>query len=765
MSFYQTNITEQHQCLVSSLFHLLYLNHAPNRLDSPLPLYSLLRASTMTLLVLAISLPVRALDAPQGNDSAHFGQSMAHFEQLMDSAGEVQRQGFKQQALPLLEQAVALSGALALEEQLKALAALAQLYHDTGRYPAAITLLEQVLTHDDPSQAVSKLAALNQLATIYSTLGNEQKARAHLIQAYQLGATLDPAIKTTLSANRLRLEMDFNHPSSLAPLLDTSWTDSQTMDKAASTAEVRISLAALYGRASQEFTVAPVWRDRARRLLTEATAQAEALSDQRLLSYALGYHGQILLESGQVAPALPLLKTATFLANAERAFESVYLWEWQIARAYRQDPQVGVAIDQYQRAIESLEWVRRDLIDGSPFTFHQKIQPLFTELADLLLSTARALPEQDRQPTLHQVQQVLEQAKSAEIQDYFQNSCVLPEQTFDLAQMADATALIYPVILADRVEMLVSIDNEIYQYQAEIKQDELEDLVNDFRYFLQDDLSDDDHLLLGEALYILLLAQVEPNLQSHHINTLLFVPDGILRTVPMSALFDGNQFIVEKYAIATTPGISLTLPQPLEVERAQIFAGGVSESVQGFAALPGVPGELANLKTLYGASTLSNASFSSQSVSQQLASTDFSIVHIATHGHFDSNPQQSFLLAYDDKLTMNALSRSIGTRRLLGQPLELLVLSACETAAGDPRAALGLAGVALRAGASSALATLWQISDAATVEVIDTFYDQVSKPGISKVQALQTAQIKLIKQPRFNHPNYWAPFLLIGNWL
>jgi CHAT domain-containing protein len=233
----------------------------------------------------------------------------------------------------------------------------------------------------------------------------------------------------------------------------------------------------------------------------------------------------------------------------------------------------------------------------------------------------------------------------------------------------------------------------------------------------------------------------------------------------MSALFDGNQFIVEKYAIATTPGISLTLPQPLEVERAHIFAGGVSESVQGFAALPGVPGELANLRSLYGAATLSNAGFSSQSVSQQLASTDFSIVHIATHGHFDSNPQQSFLLAYDDKLTMNALSRSIGTRRLLGQPLELLVLSACETAAGDPRAALGLAGVALRAGASSALATLWQISDTATVEVIDTFYDQVSKPGISKVQALQTAQIKLIEQPRFNHPNYWAPFLLIGNWL
>jgi CHAT domain-containing protein len=341
----------------------------------------------------------------------------------------------------------------------------------------------------------------------------------------------------------------------------------------------------------------------------------------------------------------------------------------------------------------------------------------------------------------------------------------MPDESFDLDKMADATAVIYPVILSDRVELLVSINNNIYQYQSLISQKELENLVNDFRYFLQDDLGDIDHLELGEALYELLLEKIEPRLQAHHINTLLFVPDGILRTVPMSAIYDGNQFIIEKYAIATTPGISLTLPQPLEVEQAKIFAGGVSDSVQGFAALPGVPGELQNLQSLYGASTLTNANFSSQTVSRQLASTDFSIVHIATHGHFDSNPQQSFLLAYDDKLTMDALSRSISTRRLLGQPLELLVLSACETAAGDQRAALGLAGVALRAGVGSALATLWQISDAATVEIIDTFYSQMSQPGISKAQALQTAQIRLIKQPQFNHPNYWAPFLLIGNWL
>ena len=138
---------------------------------------------------------------------------------------------------------------------------------------------------------------------------------------------------------------------------------------------------------------------------------------------------------------------------------------------------------------------------------------------------------------------------------------------------------------------------------------------------------------------------------------------------------------------------------------------------------------------------------------------------LATHGHFDRNPQKSFLLTYDDKLTMDALSDSIGGRRYKGEPLELLVLSACETAAGDKRAALGLAGVALKAGARSALATLWQISDEATVKIITEFYLNTNQPELSKAQALQLSQVKLLKQERFRHPTDWAPFLLIGNWL
>ena len=114
---------------------------------------------------------------------------------------------------------------------------------------------------------------------------------------------------------------------------------------------------------------------------------------------------------------------------------------------------------------------------------------------------------------------------------------------------------------------------------------------------------------------------------------------------------------------------------------------------------------------------------------------------------------------------MNRLAQTIGLRRFQEEPLELLVLSACQTAAGDDRAALGLAGIALKAGARSALATLWFINDEATSVLVSEFYRQLQDPSISKAKALQNAQLMLVRDKRYRHPSLWAPFLLIGNWL
>jgi CHAT domain-containing protein len=141
------------------------------------------------------------------------------------------------------------------------------------------------------------------------------------------------------------------------------------------------------------------------------------------------------------------------------------------------------------------------------------------------------------------------------------------------------------------------------------------------------------------------------------------------------------------------------------------------------------------------------------------------VVHIASHAEFTGDPRTSYLLTHDQKLTMNELSQLVEAGRFGEEPLELLMLSACDTAAGDERAALGLAGVAVRAGARSAVGSLWSVNDEATSALIVDFYRELGGRDVSKAEALARAQQRLLAKPRFEHPFYWAGFLLINNWL
>jgi CHAT domain-containing protein len=126
---------------------------------------------------------------------------------------------------------------------------------------------------------------------------------------------------------------------------------------------------------------------------------------------------------------------------------------------------------------------------------------------------------------------------------------------------------------------------------------------------------------------------------------------------------------------------------------------------------------------------------------------------------------ETFLLTYDGQLSIERLGDFVGLFRFRDQPLELLTLSACDTAAGDDRAALGLAGIAVRAGARTALGTLWKVNDRAASQLVVEFYRQLQNQEVSRAVALQRAQRRLIRDARYWHPGYWSPFVLINNWL
>jgi CHAT domain-containing protein len=333
-----------------------------------------------------------------------------------------------------------------------------------------------------------------------------------------------------------------------------------------------------------------------------------------------------------------------------------------------------------------------------------------------------------------------------------------------LDTISPTTAVIYPIVFSDRTELLASFSSGMLRYSVPITSEALTKEVRLFRRTVEKRTTL-EYLSHSQQLYDWLIRPLESELIRHKIETLVFVPDGALRTIPFSALHDGTSFLIQKYAIAMTPGLYLTDPRPLNLQKVRTLAGGLTTSVQGFPSLPYVAEEVESIRTLFQADQLINNEFRTGLLEQELRESRYGILHIATHGQFSTDANDSFLLTFDGKLTMSKLDQLIGLFRYRQDPLELLTLSACQTAVGDDRAALGLAGVAIKAGARSALATLWFINDEASAELISEFYRQLRDPLVSKAVAIQRAQIKLLGDRVYEHPAYWSPFLLLNNWL
>jgi CHAT domain-containing protein len=204
----------------------------------------------------------------------------------------------------------------------------------------------------------------------------------------------------------------------------------------------------------------------------------------------------------------------------------------------------------------------------------------------------------------------------------------------------------------------------------------------------------------------------------------------------------------------------------MERTRIQAIKAGLAEAVQNHPPLPFVAAELQTVQKVFGGPILVDQDFVWPTLKKDFAQAQYQVVHFATHGQINPDVSTSYLLTHDGKLTLDQLEELIRPSQFRGRPVELLTLSACQTAAGDERAALGLAGVAVKAGARSVLATLWSVQDESTALLMGEFYSQLgSDSAITKARALQLAQLKVLHDPRFDHPGYWAPYLIIGNWL
>ncbi|MDQ2695662.1 MAG: CHAT domain-containing protein, partial [Pseudomonadota bacterium] len=517
----------------------------------------------------------------------------------------------------------------------------------------------------------------------------------------------------------------------------------------------------------------PAARDQALawQVLDRARAMAENLGDQRAAAYAYGYLGRLYQQRGRPQEALRLTSRAAFIAQQLQAPELLYLWHWQAGRLHKamNDPEAALAA--YRHAAYQLGQISAELLSSHRGSaFREVVGPLYLEWADLLLkSAARINDPAVTEMYLVDARNAVEQLKTVELQDYFLDECVVAAQAraTGLDQLAARTAVLYPILLAERTELLLSVPGGIRQFTVPVTAAALTDEVRALRRRLERRTTH-DYLPHARRLYDWLIRPLEAQLAAAGVDTLVIVPDGPLRTVPLAALHDGRQFLIQRYALATTPGLTLTDASPLPRQDARVLVNGLTEGVQGFPPLPAVSYELAAIREIFGPGTetvLENQSFNLENLERALTRRPYTIVHIASHGQFASDIRDSFLLTYRQRITMDRLEEYMQFRRFSEEPVELLTLSACQTAAGDDRAALGLAGVAIKAGARSALGTLWFINDQASSLLVADFYRFLQAPDATKARALQQAQLKLLAEPRYRHPVYWSPFLLIGNWL
>jgi CHAT domain-containing protein len=507
-----------------------------------------------------------------------------------------------------------------------------------------------------------------------------------------------------------------------------------------------------------------------------ALAIATALGDDLTASDALGYTGELYESQGRFTEALILTRKALFLAQQKQSQDALYRWQWQSGRLLADLHDNDSAIASYLRAQDTLKDIRNDisLQYGNPnmrSSFSEQAGPAYMGLADLLLLRAAGeagTPAADRD--MRCARDTSELLKSAELEDYFQDKCAQlyrqQQQDIDAIAREHRAAIIYIIPLANRTELLVTLPGGLQRFSSPVTATQLAKTARAFRASAEQRTTN-EFAPLSRQLYQWLIAPLEGELQRQAIQTLVFVPDGALRAVPMAALADANgKFLIEKYPIAITPGLSLMPPRAMDRRNAMILRCGLSVSKQGFPELKFVPEELSRIGGLYGGQDLLNTSFTGPNINHALKQTPYTIVHIASHGEFRSDSKETFLLTFDDRINLHDLEMLIEPCKFAGRPVELLMLSACQTASGDDRAALGLAGVAVKAGARSAVATLWSVNDEASSQLVMQFYSELhDQPDISKAEALRRAQIKLISGKTYAHPAYWSPFLLIGNWL
>lgn len=547
--------------------------------------------------------------------------------------------------------------------------------------------------------------------------------------------------------------------------------------------------------------------EKIQQILSSADQNAKTLEDQRAESYALGYLGHFYeqqvkpepgsnfskLDKHNIQEAHDLTEEALIIVQANGARDIAYRWQWQLGRLYTLQRKSDKALAAYGAAFRNVRDLRNDLLfltSDIQFIFRDRIEPLYREYVSLLL------PPASNGTSVGGISQaeitslvVMDDLRLAELENFLACSIFTgPEDEErvsidEVAKDEGQTAIIYPIILKDRMEVLLKLPGQgkkLYRHTIYESQEDIEKKLQQLRYSLEQPYFSSR---LGKSaaiqLYDWLIRPAEKFIDPKHTKTLVFILDGSLRNIPMAALYDGEQYLIQKYAVAIALG-GLKLPKsPPAKTQFRALIAGLSEKPQfqnpdldEFGPLKFVKQEVEAVQAILPKSkVLLNEAFTTNALQTEINTAPYNVVHLATHGQFGFSRENTFILTApnepdddidDIKADLNKLDNLLKVRDQ--SPIDLLVLSACETATGDEREVLGIAGMAVQTGARSTLASLWSIDDSSTAKLMQKFYQELTEKQVTKAEALRQAQLELLRKPLAYKPVHWAPYVLVGDW-
>ncbi len=686
-------------------------------------------------------------------------------ETLVDQAQAYNSLGQFAKAIPLVEKAIALTKASESGRTLTtAWGVLGNSYSLSNNYDKAIAAYQKSLDLAKVLNPNYTVTPLNNQVNIWLKRANWYESQAKLAEnegeeeeqkrlLRLAGSDRDSA---KIAANQaLKVSLGSNSLSEVKALLNLLRMSPQNKQYQQQAIDILITLPDSRSKAYSLIKLAAYQSGTAKvDSLNQASLISTTLGDWRTQSFALGDLGNFYEQQKDLSVAIENTRAAILAAQRAMALDSLYRWQWQAGRIYRQQGAKTEAIEAYTQAITSLQSIRGDITSASKdlqFDVRDEVEPVYRQLISLLLNN-------ESEVTIPKALEVAELLKLTELQNFFGDECLEIKTVLNQPKEIQITdkATINSLILDDKTYIVFQFKNKIIKhYSIALSKAELENKVKNFRDVLEDFQSGDKYLALCQEFYNLLIRPIEGDLQKLKPSELIFINDGILRNVPMATLHDGKHFLIENYPISYTLSNNLN-SQTSQQSRSSIIFGLTVEKPP-FPALPNVEIETQAVQDIIKGEKNLDSKFTEFNLEQQIRKRNYSIVHIATHGEFKGTLNSSSLQAFDNRISLQELETIFrGNKNFI----DLLALSGCQTAAGDSRSTLGIAGLAVRTRVKNVLSSLWYINDADVVVLIKDFYTQIQKRGETKAEALRKAQIKAINT-RTTPPAVWSSFILV----